>query len=279
MKFQRELTAAVLIPAVLAVLVAAPPWAWALLVALAATVALLEFYRLIEAAGWIVPRPAGVGLFLAFVTAAHLASLLALVVLTGVTLLALPTLVMFASPREAVLLASSASSVFATLYVALGAGAMVGLRAIGWQPVVFLLAIVWAGDSAAYYVGRRWGKRKLAPVVSPKKTWEGLWGQLGAGLAFGAVAALLLTRSASGESGASSAPRTLFLGAGLGLVVSVVAVVGDLLESTFKRSCAVKDSGGLLPGHGGLLDRLDSLLYASPVLLFALAVVPGGLKP
>ena len=272
MRFQRELTAAVLIPAVLAVLVAAPPWAWALLVALAATVALLEFYRLIEAAGWIVPKPAGVGLFLAFVAGAYLASLLALVVIAGVTLLALPTLVMFASPREAVLLASSASSVFATLYVALGAGAMVGLRAIGWQPVVFLLAIVWAGDSAAYYVGRRWGRRKLAPVVSPKKTWEGLWGQLGAGLAFGAAAALLLSRIRGGRR-----TRTLLLGAALGLVVSVVAVVGDLLESTFKRSCAVKDSGGLLPGHGGLLDRLDSLLYASPVLLGALSFVPGAL--
>ena len=277
MRFQRELTAAVLIPAVLAVLVAAPPWAWALLVALAATMALLEFFRLIEAAGWIVPKPAGVGLFLAIVAAAHLASLLALVVLTGVTLLALPTLVMFASPREAVLLASSASSVFATLYVALGAGAMIGLRAIGWQPVVFLLAIVWAGDSAAYYAGRRWGKRKLAPVVSPKKTWEGLWGQLGAGLAFGAAAALLLFPSAAAASGATGAPRTLLLGAALGLVVSVVAVIGDLLESTFKRSCAVKDSGGLLPGHGGLLDRLDSLLYASPVLLFVLSLVPGAL--
>ena len=196
MRFQREITAAVLIPAVLAVLVAAPPWAWAVLVALAATAALLEFYRLIESAGWIVPKPAGVGLLLAFVAGAHLASLLALVVLAGVTLLALPSLVMFASPREAVLLASSASSVFATLYVALGAGAMVGLRAIGWQPVVFLLAIVWAGDSAAYYVGRRWGRRKLAPVVSPKKTWEGLWGQMGAGLVFGAAAASFHPRQA-----------------------------------------------------------------------------------
>ena len=271
MRFQRELTAAVLIPAVLAVLVAAPAWAWAVLVALAATAALVEFYRLIEASGWIVPKPAGIGLFLAFVAGAYLASLLALLLIAGITLLALPTLVMFASPREAVWLASSASSVFATLYVALGAGAMVGLRAIGWQPVVFLLAIVWAGDSAAYYVGRRWGKRKLAPVVSPKKTWEGLWGQLGAGLVFGAAAALLLFPSAAG------AARSLLLGAVLGLVVSVVAVVGDLLESTFKRSCAVKDSGGLLPGHGGLLDRLDSLLYASPVLLGALSFVPGAL--
>ena len=275
MRFQREVTAAVLIPAVLAVLVAAPLWAWALLVAAAATVALLEFYRLIEAAGWIVPKPAGVSLLLALVTAAYLASLLAVVVLAGVTLLALPVLVLFASPREAVLLASSASSVFATLYVALGAGALVGLRAIGWQPVVFLFAIVWAGDSAAYYVGRRWGKRQLAPVVSPKKTWEGLWGQLGAGLVFGGLAAAVLARSFL------RAPRdtmaTVAAGALLGILISVVAVVGDLVESTFKRSCAVKDSGGLLPGHGGLLDRLDSLLYASPVLLMTLTYVGGGL--
>ena len=163
MRFQREITAAVLIPAVLAVLVAAPLWAWALLVAAAATLALLEFYRLIEAAGWIVPKSAGVGLFLALVAAAYLASLLMLVVLAGVALFALPTLVMFASPREAVLLASSASSVFATLYVALGAGAMVGLRAHGWKPVLFVLATVWASDSAAYYVGRKWGGESSRP--------------------------------------------------------------------------------------------------------------------
>jgi len=275
MKFQREITAAVLIPAVLAVLVLAPLWAWALLVAAAATVALLEFYRLIEAAGWIVPKPAGVSLLLALVTAAYLASLLAVVVLGGVTLLALPTLVLFASPREAVLLASSASSVFATLYIALGAGALVGLRAIGWQPVVFLLAIVWAGDSAAYYVGRRWGKRQLAPVVSPKKTWEGFWGQLGAGLVFGGLAAAVLERFFLRTARVTF--TTVAAGALLGILISVVAVVGDLVESTFKRSCAVKDSGGLLPGHGGLLDRLDSLLYASPVLLMTLTYVGGGL--
>jgi phosphatidate cytidylyltransferase len=274
MRFQREITAAVLIPAVLAVLVAAPLWGWALLVAAAATVALLEFYRLIQAAGWIVPKPAGVSLLLALVTAAYLASLLAVVVLAGVTLLALPVLVLFASPREAVLLASSASSVFATLYIALGAGALVGLRAIGWQPVVFLLAIVWAGDSAAYYVGRRWGKRQLAPVVSPKKTWEGFWGQLGAGLVFGGLAAAVLERSLLPT--ARDTITTVAAGALLGVLISVVAVVGDLVESTFKRSCAVKDSGGLLPGHGGLLDRLDSLLYASPVLLIALTYVGGG---
>jgi phosphatidate cytidylyltransferase len=266
MRFQREITAAVLIPAVLAVLVAAPPWAWALLVAAATTLALLEFYRLIEAAGWIVPKSAGVGLFLALVAAAYLASLLMLVVLAGVALFALPTLVMFASPREAVLLASSASSVFATLYVALGAGAMVGLRAHGWKPVLFVLATVWASDSAAYYVGRKWGRRKLAPVVSPKKTVEGLFGQLAGGAVFGFAISLLL-----GDG------RFAVFGAAAGLLIAGLAVVGDLLESTFKRSCAVKDSGGILPGHGGLLDRLDSLLCVSPAALLLVTVLPESL--
>jgi phosphatidate cytidylyltransferase len=279
-RFQREVTAAVLIPAVLAVLVFAPTWAFSLLVAAAASVALLEFYALLAAAGWVVPRTAGLALFLAILVDAHLAAPGVLLALVAATLLGLPTLVMFASPSEALLLPSAAGSVFATLYVALGASAIIALRARGWEPVVFLLAVVWAGDSAAYYVGRRWGKRKLAPVVSPKKTWEGFYGQIGGGAVMGALGGFFLApilRSASGvpDSGPPPAQAVAF-GVLLGILISVVAVVGDLVESTFKRSVAVKDSGGLLPGHGGLLDRLDSLLYASPVLLLALTLLPGG---
>ena len=257
MKYARELTAAVLIPAVLAILVFAPLWAWAILVALAGALALVEFYRLLEAAGGTVPKAAGLALFAVLVAFAYLRAPVGLIAAVAATLLVLPTLVMFSSPPVPALLPSSAGSAFATLYVGLGASAMVGLRALGWKPVVFLLAVVWMSDSAAYYVGRRFGTRKLAPVVSPKKTWEGLWGQLGGGLVAGLATALVL--------GGASLP----LAAAFGVLVAGVAVVGDLVESTFKRSCAVKDSGGLLPGHGGLLDRLDSLLYASPVVLLA----------
>ena len=263
MKYQRELTAAVLIPAVLAILVAAPPWAWAALMTGAGALALAEFYRLIAAAGWTAPRIPGFAVLLAVCGAAYLGSAAGLVVAAAAGLLLLPTLVMFASPPVGVLLASSASSVFATLYVALGAAAMIALRAVGWRPVIFVLAVVWASDSAAYYVGRRFGKRKLAPVVSPKKTWEGLWGQLGAGLLVGLLARVLLFPSGSVPA----------LGL-LGLAAAGLAVVGDLLESTFKRSCDVKDSGGLLPGHGGFLDRLDSLLYVSPAVLGVALYLP-----
>ena len=280
MRFQREVTAAVLIPAVLAVLVFAPTWAFSLLVGAAACVALLEFYALLRAGGWIVPRAAGVALFLGLLAAAHLGDLRAIVAFAGATVVVLPTLVMLAKPPVAALLPSSAGAVFATLYVALGGGAIIGLRATGWENVIFLLAVVWAGDSAAYYAGRRWGKRKLAPTVSPKKTWEGFYGQLAGGAAIGALGGLFLApilRSAPGvpDSGPPLA-LAVTLGALLGILISVVAVVGDLVESTFKRSVAVKDSGGLLPGHGGLLDRLDSLLYASPVLLLSLTLLPRG---
>jgi phosphatidate cytidylyltransferase len=277
-RFQREITAAVLIPAVLAVLVFAPTWAFSLLVAAAACVALLEFYALLAAAGWIVPRGAGFALFFGLLLAAHLDDLRALVVLGAAVLVVLPTLVMFGKPPVGVLLTSSAGAVFATLYVAAGGASIIGLRSIGWEPVLFLFAVVWAGDSAAYYAGRRWGKRKLAPTVSPKKTWEGLWGQIVAGLAVGALTGVLLAgRSRPLPGPAGDVPGwAIALFALLGILISVVAVLGDLVESTFKRSVAVKDSGGLLPGHGGLLDRLDSLLYASPVLLLALTLLPGG---
>ena len=121
-----------------------------------------------------------------------------------------------------------------------------------------LLAIVWLGDSAAYYVGSRLGRHKLAPVVSPKKSWEGAAACL--------VTALLATV-------VWSAWRLDGLDWGLfavAAVTSVVAQVGDLVESMIKRGAGVKDSGHVLPGHGGLLDRLDALLFAAPVFLIGL---------
>ncbi|MEO7920521.1 MAG: phosphatidate cytidylyltransferase, partial [Thermoanaerobaculia bacterium] len=231
------------------------------------SLALMEFYGLIQAAGWIAPRWVGMAILLALLAGAYLRETGTLLALVGICLVTLPTLVMFASPPESTLLPSSAASVFATLYVALGAGAVIGLRTFGWRPILFLLLTVWVGDSAAYYVGRRWGKKKLAPVVSPKKTWAGLVGQMIGGTVLGLLFGVLMR---------AGLVQILALGV-LGAVISGVAVIGDLVESTFKRSSGVKDSGGLLPGHGGLLDRLDSLLYAAPVLLLIGSYLPQAL--
>jgi len=127
--------------------------------------------------------------------------------------------------------------------------------------VLALMVAIWGADVGAYFSGRRFGKRKLAPKVSPGKSWEGLWG----GLLLVALLALLfaLWRGADAVG-----VLTLVL---LAMFTVMVSVLGDLFESVLKRSRGVKDSGALLPGHGGILDRIDSLVAAAPV--FTLAVL------
>ena len=121
--------------------------------------------------------------------------------------------------------------------------------------VLVVLLMVWAADSGAYFAGRRLGKRKLAPVISPNKTVEGLAGGLVAGVLVAVVVAPL--------AGASLAQLPLV--ALVALVAVIFSVIGDLFESLFKRHAGAKDSGSLIPGHGGILDRIDSVLAALPV--------------
>lgn len=126
--------------------------------------------------------------------------------------------------------------------------------------VLFLMGLIWIADSGAYFSGRRWGRRKLAPRISPGKTWEGVAGALAATLVFAALGAT--------GFGLRGAPWLLFV---LVCMVTVLfSVVGDLFESMLKRQHGVKDSGRLLPGHGGLLDRVDSLTAAVPVFVLGI---------
>jgi phosphatidate cytidylyltransferase len=150
---------------------------------------------------------------------------------------------------------------FGLPYFALPVASLHRLRSIDPWVVLLVAAIVWAGDTAAYYVGCRWGRRRLTPVVSPHKTWEGA--------AAGFVAAVAATAAWSLWRLGEVNSELLALGA----VTSVAAQVGDLVESLVKRSAGVKDSGALLPGHGGMLDRLDSLLFAAPVLTVGLYIL------
>lgn len=129
-----------------------------------------------------------------------------------------------------------------------------GAPAGAWW-VCMLLVVVWANDTGAYLVGRRWGRRKLAPNVSPGKTWEGSVG----GTLLGVAGGTLLCQS-------FPFPSPLTHAIVLTLILSVVSQVGDLAESLVKREAGVKDAGALIPGHGGLLDRLDSLLFTVPLL-------------
>jgi phosphatidate cytidylyltransferase len=127
----------------------------------------------------------------------------------------------------------------------------------GRELVVFVLVLAWAADIGAYFAGRHFGKLRLAPVVSPNKTWEGVLG----GLAAGFLVAL------AGRAW-FDLPALGFLS--LCIAAILVSVVGDLLESMFKRQQGLKDSGSLLPGHGGMLDRIDSLTSSVPLLALGL---------
>jgi phosphatidate cytidylyltransferase len=144
--------------------------------------------------------------------------------------------------------------------------ALVELQSRSPWLVLAAMAIVWIADTAAYFCGRAFGRRKLAPQISPGKTWEGVFG----GLAAVAVYALCLVSFAR-EAGFVPAIGALAVAVwlGLALLLTSISVIGDLFESLLKRHAGVKDSGNLLPGHGGVLDRIDALLAAMPLAALA----------
>jgi phosphatidate cytidylyltransferase len=272
MRFQRELSAAVAIPAVLAILFFAPPWGFGTLVAILSLATLREFYLLAEAQGvpvpkwlalafaaavlaaavWPAPSPSGItvagGLFLAaalFATALMVAGIPTAQALSGtaVATLGLPMIVF---PCCALIWLARANLP--------GASARFGPRLI-----LFLLVTIWGCDSFAYYVGKNFGRHKLAPEVSPKKTIEGSIGGLVGSVLVAVGAALLFVPEFRPVEAAL-----------IGGLASTAGQLGDLVESLFKRGAGVKDSGHFLPGHGGFYDRVDSLLFAAPVVCAAI---------
>ena len=133
---------------------------------------------------------------------------------------------------------------------------------VGAWFVLYVVFAAWATDTGAFLVGRKWGRHKLAPKISPNKTWEGLY----AGLAFTIVLSMAM-------GWAMSIPW--YTNALLGLGIGIASVVGDLAESSIKRDIGIKDFGSILPGHGGILDRFDGLLFAAPVFYYYVTLVLG----
>jgi phosphatidate cytidylyltransferase len=156
-------------------------------------------------------------------------------------------------------LAYAAAMTLGAVYIFGAWRCAIDLRAMDPNWILFALGINWAGDIAAYYVGRAIGKHKLAPRVSPGKTIEGALGSLAAAVVFGAAFSHWWPAGLS---------RIMWIS--LALVTSAAGQLGDLTESALKRGAGVKDSGTLLPGHGGWLDRLDSSLFTMPVVYYAL---------
>jgi len=244
-----------------------PPWATLILAAVAAAAAGSELAGLSRALGARVPT-----LFAASAAAAGVVALAAphffpdrlnaepmTAFLLAATLAAGLLTLAFTAPGPAVF-TSLAALLLAPAYVGLPLGTLAAIRAMcGPETMVWMIVVIAASDSAQYYTGRSLGKRKLAPAVSPGKTIEGLLG----GLVVAPIVAAALA-----PWGLPEVP--LYLAGVVGLILALFGVGGDLFESLLKRSAGMKDSSTLIPGHGGVLDRIDAYLFAAPVFYLLL---------
>ena len=267
------MTAVVLLPILIAsILIPKLELVFALFIAIALTISLLEFWMLARVQQIRTDPVAGVlgasALFVIFYFTEphHPPDLLAIViVLAALTICSLVAAMVRGAPFDR-MIASSAVTVFGVLYVFLLGGHLIATKTgfsnqLSKHLLSFFFLVLMGSDAAAYYGGRAFGRHKLAPTISPGKTWEGAIA--------GMLASLLL---------AAAAHYWFFLELPLKLalpvaaVMNVVGVLGDLTESALKRSAGKKDTAQILPGHGGMLDRVDSLLFNAPLIYyFALA--------
>lgn len=263
---KRVVTAAVLVPLVLLLIFKGSFAAVLVAAGLVSAMAAWELLALAEPAGAHAPRLAVLAaVALLFATAYFDAELMtpALLLLS----LALFIVCAFRSPLARVL-PDTGCSIFCLIYVGLSLTTLPLLWAQGdgASLLLFLFCVVWCGDVAALYVGRAYGRRKLAPRMSPNKTWEGSAAS-GAGSVLVAVALFWIARLLENDSVFTiHYSGALWRWIVLAILLNAAAQVGDLIESAIKRGSGAKDSGTLLPGHGGILDRIDALLLAAPLL-------------
>jgi len=286
---KRIATAAVLIPLVLLLVLKAP---LSVLAIVAGTIALLAVAEFLKLATYYGVQPltlttyAFVGLFFVFLTVTitgrtPLVETTALTYGTAIFVALAPFLFLaIAMVRNdlATGYPAAAASVIAFAYIAIPMALLVNIRqqAAGAIFVIYTLLVVWAGDIFAYFVGKAIGRHRMSPRISPNKTWEGaaasimasvmvgtLWLQHSAGISRTLLEAGLIERRAGVF--ALEQPQ-LWTAIILSAIVNIAAQLGDLVESLIKRGAGVKDSGALLPGHGGILDRIDAMLFAVPVV-------------
>jgi phosphatidate cytidylyltransferase len=250
----RVLSALVLVPVVVGTVWFLPPVWTAILAAVAGALALVEYAAIARALGAQVPRAvAGIAVVAACASVALGALPLDLVLLTA--LVVIGSMAVASGQPGPAILRDVAASLFPVVYIGLPLGAIAAVRTVGGREAVLLLMLtIVVSDSAQYYTGRAFGRRPLAPSISPKKTREGAVG----GLIFGTAAMVL-----GGLRVFPAAPLAILVLSAATVVV--LGIVGDLFESLLKRSAGVKDSSALIPGHGGVLDRIDSWLFAGPV--------------
>jgi phosphatidate cytidylyltransferase len=278
---QRVASAAVLLPIVAGV-VWWSVWSVAVVVAIATVIGLIELYGALRQGGYRPRLGVGITSALLLLLAIAFRSFLNFDPLfPALTVAIIGSLVVeLTRHQEQGVLASWALTLAGALYLSWLFGHFILLRTLdtplrpGWlaslnlgiEPgaawIYFVLAITWIQDTGAYFAGKNFGRHKMAPLLSPKKTWEGAAGGLLGSILAGVVCVPLL-----------GLPITLAQAGLLGLVGGIAGPLGDLAESMIKRQVGLKDAGNLIPGHGGILDRADSLLFTGPVLYYLIQIL------
>ena len=250
----RVLSALVLLPIVIGTIWFLPPIATLVLAAVAALLAFTEYVSLASALGARIPSVlTGAAVIAACIAVGSAPAGLEVVLMSG--FVAIAALAVGAGRVDPSVLRDVSAAVLPLVYIGMPLGALAAIRLVaGREAVMLLLVTIVVSDSGQYYSGRAFGRRPLAPAISPKKTVEGAIGGLVLGTAAMVLGGVRLFPDAN--------LMLLVLTAG---AVVALGIVGDLFESLLKRSAGVKDSSQLIPGHGGVLDRIDSWLFASPV--------------
>ncbi|MBA2650587.1 MAG: phosphatidate cytidylyltransferase [Legionella sp.] len=262
---QRLLTTLILIPLVLIILFYAPPWILGILAVLISVLAAIECWQLIPIN---LPLHKGLFLFLLVVAVGACFHLLPYWITIGLLCWLCICIAVLSFPQTQAywgrpLIVTAVLLIIWPLFIQ-------SMNYIYWLPqgkglIVYLLCLVWAADIGAYLVGKRWGHTKLIPRVSPGKSWEGVLGGFGLAMLIAALSIHYYTPFSY---------TRWFFWSGLATIMSVF---GDLFMSILKRRCNLKDTGSIIHGHGGILDRLDSLMAAAPVFYLGLTYIPLGI--
>ena len=264
----RVLTAVVVLPFLIAsILIPWLKWLFVAMAGAAMALGLFEFYVLSKRLQLKPDTSAGfLGAIAIFVVSLYFGDIAVNLLLTQLVLIVLTAGVLIAAALRGTdfekMIASAGATVLGVLYIALLGSHLLSIR-MGFTQLLsahllsFFFLILMGADAGAYYTGRAIGKHKLAPKISPGKTWEGVFGGLVAALAMAAVSHYWFFRE-----------LPLKWALPLALVMTIVGILGDLTESALKRGAGAKDAANLLPGHGGILDRLDSLLFNAPLIYY-----------
>jgi phosphatidate cytidylyltransferase len=255
---RRVLTAFLLAPVITYIAIWAPVWAFLIVLVAVALLCFWEYSGIVQAHDLPSPGPFGFAAGLAVLFTPGRETILLTLIAAGAL-----TLAAFSASDLRRVLARAGSIVLGVLYIFGPWRCAIGLRAASPHWLFFALALNWVGDTAALYAGRALGRHRLAPVLSPKKSWEGSIASVLVAIIFGAIYLPWVIAGLSWWEAAIIA-----------VLANVAGQIGDLCESALKRGADLKDSGTLLPGHGGWLDRVDSSLFAIPVV-YAWVVVRG----